>query len=278
MLRYVDCNLCGLNNTEIVQEAEEPFKVVKCENCGLVYTNPQPDRRLIEEHYQEEYYKEWIEKQMERRIPMWERRLKEMKEYKKNGSLLDVGCGLGTFLKLAKEERFEIYGTEISEYACRYVKDNLKIDVFRGDLEEAHFPPVNFDVVTVWHTLEHLPNPKATLKEINRILRKDGLLVVATPNMNNFITRILYILAKRKKLMLFSNQAKEWHFYHFSAQTITSMLKKAGFNIIKRDMDLAQIEFPKKIVDYLAIIIHLITRKNFGEAMKVYAVKAQKKN
>ena len=104
MSRYVNCNLCGLNRTEIIQEAEEPFKVVKCKSCGLVYTNPQPDSKLIQEHYQKEYYKEWIEKQMESRISMWKGRLKEVKKSKENGRLLDVGCGVGTFLKLAREE------------------------------------------------------------------------------------------------------------------------------------------------------------------------------
>ena len=274
MPKYVNCNLCGLNRTEVIQEAEVPYKVVKCKNCGLVYTNPQPENRLIEEHYQEEYYKEWMEKQMERRIPMWKRRLKEIKQYKNKGHLLDVGCGIGTFLRLAKEEGFEISGTEISEYSSRYVTEKLSIDVLRGDIEELDFPPESFDVLTMWHTLEHLSNPKSALDEIHRILKRDGLLVIATPNLNNFITRVLYFLAKGKKLKLFSDRAKELHLYHFSIHTLTSMLKETGFNVIKIDMDLAQLEFPKKIVDYLTIIVHSMTRKNFGEAIKIYAVKA----
>lgn len=278
MPKYVDCNLCGLDNTETVQQAEEPFKVVKCKSCGLVYTNPQPERKTIEEHYQKEYYKQWMENQMERRIPMWKKRLKEIMKDKKNAKLLDVGCGIGTFLKLAREEGFETYGTEISEYACKYVKDNLKINVFRGNLEEANFPTAFFDVVTVWHTLEHIPDPKATLEEISRILKGNGLLVVATPNLNNYITRILYLLAKRKKLILFSNRAKEWHLFHFSIPILTSMLKETGYNIIKTDLDLVQIEFSKKIVDYLTIILHFMTRKNFGETLKIYAFKTQKYN
>jgi len=85
--RYVDYNLCGLNNPKTIQEAEFPFKIIKCTNCGLVYTNPQPDRKLIKDHYQEDYYKEWIEKQMNRRIHMWERRLRDLVKYKKSGFL-----------------------------------------------------------------------------------------------------------------------------------------------------------------------------------------------
>lgn len=278
MRRYVDYNLCGLNNPKTIQEAELPFKIIKCTNCGLVYTNPQPDRKLIKDHYQEDYYKEWIEKQMNRRIHMRERRLRDLVKYKKSGRTLDVGCGVGTFLKRSKEKGFEIYGTEISDYACKHAEESLRIDVFRGELEEARFLLATFDVVTVWHTLEHLPDPMAALREINRILKKDGLLVVAVPNLNNYITRLLYLLIKRKKLMLFSNQAKEWHLYHFSDHTISSMLEKAGFDIIKIDLDLVQLEPSKITVDFLAVIFHFVTRKNYGEAMRVYAIKAQKNN
>ena len=275
MPKYVNCNLCGLNSTEIVQKAEYPFQVVRCKECSLAYTNPQPDKKSIDDHYQEEYYKEWIEKQMKKRIQMWRKRLGELKEYKKGGRLLDVGCGVGTFLGLAKKEGFEIYGTEISEYACSYAKNRLKGDIFCGDLEKAHFSPESFDIVTVWHTLEHLPNPLASLKEIHRILKKGGLLVVAVPNLNNYILRILYLLAKGKKLMLFSGQAKEWHLYHFSSRTLTSLLKKAGFKTINSGLDLSQITLAKKIVDFLTFVVFLIFKKNFGEAIKVYATKAQ---
>jgi ubiquinone/menaquinone biosynthesis C-methylase UbiE len=273
MPKTVDCNFCGPNSTEIVQKAEDPFRVVKCKTCGLVFTHPQPDKGSIEEHYQEDYYKEWLEKQMKRRIPMWKKRLKELLKYKKNGRLLDVGFGSGTFLRLAKENGFEVNGTEISEYACRYVKDHYGIDVFRGDLEEARFPSDNFDVVTLWHALEHLPDPRSTLEEIHRILKKDGLLVVAVPNLNNFITRILYFLAKGKKLKLFSINAKELHLWHFSPHSLSRMLQETGYGVMKIKLDLAQIEFPKKIVDFLTLLVHSLIRKNLGEAFKIYASK-----
>lgn len=273
MPRYVVCNLCGRSDTELVQMAEDPFGVVKCRNCGLVYTNPQPDEPHIEDHYQENYYKEWIEKQMKQRVPMWKRRLKELIKHKKAGRLLDVGFGSGTFLKLAREEGFDVFGTEISEYACHYAKNILGIDVIKGELEAARLPSKSFDLVTLWHCLEHLPNPKATLKEIHRILKKDGLLVVAVPNLHNYITRVLYILAKGKKLKLFSMNAKELHLWHFSLCTLTQLLEKAGFKVIQVNLDLAQIELPKKILDLMTSVVYALTRKNFGEAMKVYAIK-----
>ena len=82
MPRYVSCNLCGGDDPKLIQPAEKPFEVVQCKNCGLVYTNPQPDLNSVEDHYVEDYYREWLHKQMGRRIPMWKRRLQELKSYK----------------------------------------------------------------------------------------------------------------------------------------------------------------------------------------------------
>lgn len=273
MPEYVICNLCGQDRTQIIQKAESPYQVVKCLNCGLVYTNPQPTLNKIGTHYQETYYRDWIDKQMERRIQMWKKRLKDVQGFKSSGHILDVGCGIGTFLNLAKEFGYAVKGTEISEFGSKYVKEKLGIDVFKGDVKEARFLSNHFDIVTLWHTLEHVPDPSSLLKEIHRILKTDGLLVIAVPNVHNSITKFLYFLARRRKLKLFSIDAKEWHFYHFSIRTLSSLLKKTGFDIIKNEMDLSQIEPSKKTVDCLARIVHTVTGKNFGEALKVYATK-----
>ena len=273
MEKYINCNLCGFNKTDIIQKAEPPYNVVKCKRCGLVYVNPQPDREKLEFHYNQNYYKEWIEKQLPKRLRMWKKRIKELKNYRNKGKLLDIGCGLGTFLYLMKKEGFEVVGTEISKWASEFIKKKYNIEIFNGTLEEAKFPSESFDIITLWHSLEHIPNPKETLNEINRILKKDGLLLIACPNFHNFIVRILYLLVKRKKLKIFSCNAKELHLFHFSIKTLTLMLISTGFKVLKVDLDITQIEFREKIVDFLTFIFYLITGKNFGEAFKIYAVK-----
>jgi len=271
---YMSCNLCGLDSTRTVQKSEPPFKVVKCTNCNLVYTNPQPHQEDIEAHYKESYYRDWIDKQMKRRIRMWRKRLNEIHKFKQGGRILDVGCGIGTFLNLAQEFEYHVKGTEISEYGSKYVNEKLGIDVFQGDVKEARFPSDHFDIVTLWHTLEHVPDPYSDLQEIHRILSTTGILVIAVPNVHNLITRFFYLIARRRTLKLFSIHAKEWHFYHFSIRTLSALLKKAGFSIIRTEQDLSQIEPSKKFVDSLAHIVKTVTGKNFGEGLKVYAVKS----
>jgi len=225
---YIVCNLCGQNRTQIIQKAEPPYQVVKCLNCGLVYTNPQPHQENIETHYKEAYYKDWIDKQMGRRISMWRQRLKDLQNHKQTGHVLDVGCGIGTFLLQAKKFGYEVRGTEISDFGSRYAEENFDLDVYKGDLKEARFPSTHFDIITMWHSLEHVPDPKATLKEIHRILKEDGILVIAVPNLHNFITKILYLLAKGKRLKLFSQQAKSGIFFIFPSRLYLPYLKRPG--------------------------------------------------
>ena len=272
MPSYVFCNLCGNDETKILEEAEEPYKVVKCKLCGLVYVNPQPDKEELINSYSKEYYSEWISLQRKSRLRLWRRRLKGLEKYKKRGKILDVGCGVGTFLDIAKKNGWEVYGTEISECGCRYAQENFNLDAFHGELKEANFSDNLFDVVTLWHVIEHLTNPLKTLREVRRILKKDGLLVVATPNIGNYIMRILYPLVRRKRLKLFSIDDKELHLYHFSTETIQKAIEKAGFKIVNIGFGLSATVLTKELMDYIANFVWSIFRINIGSEIKVYCI------
>lgn len=270
MPRHIACNLCNKKDTVVCQKAEYPYNVVKCKNCGLVYVDPQPDVRS--DHYDEQYYKEWRDAQLTKRIAMWEKRVKELTQYKSGGKLLDVGCGIGTFLLVARDNGFEAYGTEISRYSSEYTKQ-LGITVWYGELGEISLPEAYFDVITFWHCLEHVPNPFRNLQKALRSLKSNGLLVVAVPNLHDYIMQVLYLLVRRRRLRLFSINDREVHLFHFSEKTMNAMLIKAGFKIIKTEMDLSQVLPTKKMLDRLAVFFHLVLRKNYGMAIKVYATK-----
>lgn len=267
------CNLCGCDETQVIQKAEDPFCVVQCSACGLVYTQPTPSQPFLADHYDETYYADWMEKQAASRERMWEKRVREVGLYRKDGRLLDVGCGLTTFLKSAQATGYEVQGTEVSEYIASVGCDRTGIDVFQGELKEARFPSTHFDVVTMWHSLEHMSDPRANLTEANRILKEEGLLVVAVPNFHNYVLQFIYRLVKGKRLALFSAQAKELHLYHFSEATLTGMLEKAGFEIIAVKPDLSGVVWGRKLLDMLSAAIYSITGKNYSDGIKVFARK-----
>src|SRR3989338_7416443 len=82
----IPCDLCGEDNPRVIQEAEPPFKAVRCGNCGLVYITPQPDTASLSAHYhQEDYYRAWVQKQKAQRLRLWQRRFRDMQRFRKSG-------------------------------------------------------------------------------------------------------------------------------------------------------------------------------------------------
>ena len=121
------CNFCGQRRFTVLEEDEPPFRVLECLNCGLVFVDPFPDIAKLAVHYDEDYYRDWISEQKNKRIRMWEGRLKKLEKQRQGGRLLDVGCGDGAFLKLAQERGWGVSGTEHSSYAAKYVGEALGI-------------------------------------------------------------------------------------------------------------------------------------------------------
>jgi len=279
MPKYIKCNLCSGEETIVIQKAEELYSVVKCKSCGLVYVNPQPAQEELVNFYGEEYYREWTERQRNVRIFLWRKRLKDLEKYKgKKGEgeapvLLDVGCGNGDFLELAKET-YQIHGTEISPFAVEYVKRNLGTKIHMGNLDKLNLLPNTYDVITIWHTLEHMPDPLENLKEAKRILKNDGLLIIEVPNMNAYIERAIYRIVKRKQERFFSIYDREPHLFHFTPSTLKDILKRAGFRVVKCGPEVSQVIWHKKLVEYLGIAAHRLTGINVGSTIRVYASKA----
>ncbi|MFA6434231.1 MAG: class I SAM-dependent methyltransferase [Elusimicrobiales bacterium] len=269
------CNLCGGSRFKIREKAEEPFKVLQCLDCGLVFVHPLPDPAGLAAHYDERYYRDWIGAQKEKRTEMWENRLNGLEESSPGGRLLDVGCGDGAFLRLAQKRGWTVSGTEYSSYAARYSGKILGTGVFNGELFDAAYPGASFDAVTMWHVLEHVADPLRYLKEVRRILKPSGLLLLAVPNVNDLLMKAAYALARFKRYRLFSKNDREPHLYHFSPETIKAYLEAAGLRCLRLGPDNGIVERGKKIINAAASVpYHLFGIKIFN-AIEAYAVKKQ---
>ncbi len=266
------CNICDGENFEIL-EADGDFKVVECQDCGLVFVNPQPDQTKLFEHYNEEYYAAWLNEQAVARKKMWRKRVKKIQRFEERGRLLDVGCGTALFADVARHEGWDVCCTEVSEYAARHAREDLGIETFRGELKDADFPDEFFNVITLWHVLEHTRDPLENLMAARRMLKPDGLLVIAVPNVRNYIYRAVYAMIKWRQPKLFSVNAREIHLYHFSVHTLKKIMDKAGFVALKVDIDRERIIFGERIIDILAWLVYKIAGINLGLALEIYAKK-----
>ena len=260
----VTCNLCGHEDFRVLEADAPPYRVLRCQRCRLVFVDPAPPAKALQGHYDGEYYREWIGARRAARMAMWEARLDRLEKWVSRGRLLDVGCGEGTFLELAQKRGWEVYGTELSSFAADHASRVLGRGIFCGEHAQAGFRDGEFDAVTLWHVLEHVADPGRYLSEVRRILKPEGNLIVAVPNVNDLVMQAAYRVVRGKPLKKFSPDDREIHLYHFSAGTLVKALEKAGFQCRSLGPDCGIVEPAKKWLNVVALIpYHLFGLKIF---------------
>lgn len=265
------CPVCRSVPRDIVEHAEPPYHVVRCADCGLVYVDPIPAPDELSRHYNQDYYAEWISIQRKKREGMWARRLKGIESVANKGRLLDVGCGEGLFLELAKRNGWRVHGTDVSTYAAEFASARLDQNVFCGEIWDAGFDEQSFDVISLWHVLEHTASPMRTLQELRRLLKPGGLLVLAVPNLNDRLMQVAYRLVKGRKPRLFSIGDKEIHLFHFSAQSLRLLLEKVGFACVKVSPDFGVVDLSKQLINRMAAVLFYAMGVHWYNSIQVFA-------
>lgn len=234
------CNLCKSASFNTFQRIGN-FNIVKCRKCGFVFTFTEKTRHVSESVYREEYFHiedfknikrgyRSYEKDRESHKYYFEKKLDLIKKYLSSGKILDVGCALGFFMEAAKERGYDPFGIDVSKYAISYALKQFPKKVFLNTLKSAQFKAKFFDAVTLFQTIEHLDNPLETLREAGRILKKDGFLVIATPNHNCALRKIM-------RKYWFEYKPAE-HLSLFDEKTMKFLLDKSGFSLVEMKSDI----------------------------------------
>lgn len=228
------CDKTGFSNYLDIKDyflSQEKFNVSRCDNCGFLFTNPRPDEKGIQKYYQSDEYlshskdKKGILSSVYNIVRNYSIRKKYnlIVKLKPSGSILDIGCGTGEVLKHFSDNGWAVQGIEPAEKARNYAKNTLDLPV--DNEEQLNQTKSNsFDVITLWHVLEHVPKLHERMKQINRILKDDGVLIVALPNHNSWDAQH------------FSSFWAAWdiprHLYHFSQKTFSLLAQKHQFNLV----------------------------------------------
>jgi 2-polyprenyl-3-methyl-5-hydroxy-6-metoxy-1,4-benzoquinol methylase len=226
-----NCILCNASDrTPLFRR--DGWSVYRCNGCGLGLLDPRPGPDELIALYRRDYFESNYSKGLKRGSPEMMRRLsgerhriRFFRKSGKGGRLLDVGCGMGYFLLACRNAGYEVEGMDISADSAAYVQDELKIPVTVGSLEEVDYPPASFDVVTMWHFLEHTRSPARCIENARRWLRREGVLVVDVPNYLGTDARKTWSGWKGWQL--------PFHLYHFTPETLKRLLAKQGFRTIR---------------------------------------------
>lgn len=155
----------------------------QCKKCGFVFTKKIPSDKELEEHYKGYGRNDYLSPIT---IKRYNELLNTFEEFRKTNKILDVGCGIGYFLEVAKERGWDVYGTEYTNEAIQ-ICSSKGINMQKGILSSRNYQNEEFDIITSFEVIEHINNPIDELTNFYKVLRKGGLVYLTTPNFNSLL-------------------------------------------------------------------------------------------
>jgi 2-polyprenyl-3-methyl-5-hydroxy-6-metoxy-1,4-benzoquinol methylase/Zn ribbon nucleic-acid-binding protein len=236
-IKLAHCPLCNAENHKkflTVKDhmiTKESFNILECSACGFHFTNPRPSLLNIGHYYKSEDYvshsssKKGFINSIYNLIRNYtiKQKVNLLKSLSKKTEILDIGAGTGHFLNACKTNGFSVLGLEPDEDAVNFAKNNFQLDLKPlATLYELESNSKDF--ISMWHVLEHVYNLKQDFTEIVRVLKDDGFLIIAVPNMESYDAKIY---------------KENWaaydvprHLYHFRKLDIEQLSKKYELKLI----------------------------------------------
>jgi SAM-dependent methyltransferase len=220
------CAICGATERRHLFD-KDGYPVARCSACGLVQVDVELGRDELERIYGEEFFTEeelFHDYVAERdiRVASAARFVDVISGLVSRGRLLDVGSAAGFFLEAASRH-YDVTGVEFSPFAADYARREFGHRVLTGDVTEVGLDGEQFDVVTMWATIEHMADPLASVSAVASLTRPGGLFVLSTGDVTGPLAR----LDLRDWNLMFP----PYHLFFFSPRTIELMLAKTGFRL-----------------------------------------------
>jgi SAM-dependent methyltransferase len=216
----------------------DPFGVVRCPHCSLVFVSPRLNPAALQRVYDDAGYFEGdgsvygaggrfspamaLQRQWTRgRLALLAR---EAGRPRPGARLLEIGCAYGLFLDAARRAGYAVTGVELSAAAAEHARSRLGLDVHAAQLADAPLTG-RFDVVCAWDTIEHVPDPVAFWQAVRRLVADDGVVLFSTPYFSSVPSRLL--------------RARWWtlkpteHIWHFTPRTHRTVADAAGMTVTR---------------------------------------------
>lgn len=233
------CNLCGAWDFEVVGVRDRqgrPLRTVMCRTCGLVWTNPRPPIAEMDRYYNAGYRADYKGaaapslRKIVRGLAGAHDRRRALRSLLRPAPgrpgapaprrrLLDVGCGAGEFVYLMRRDGFDASGLEPGREYAGFARDVLGIPIQTATVGEAQVAPGSLDFVTMFHCLEHVPDPRGVLATVRGWLRTGGLAIVEVPNVDATVQSP-------------SHRFHYAHLHHFSGATLGALAEAAGLHVV----------------------------------------------
>lgn len=217
---------CPLCRTNALPAGMGPaaLDLLRCQGCNIIFLRTHNAAEYVEQT-QEEFFTEMDHGGWQRMLDVMSARLvlRRIKKYKPSGRLLEIGIGTGEFIRAAQRAGYDCMGVEASKGLVSSFARKSSIPVFLGYLEEfARSTQDRFDVLVMNHVLEHIPDPLAALKQVRGLLKEDGIVHIAVPNVEAWEARLAGWTCY-----------EPYHLFYFGPGTLSALAQQAGFNVLR---------------------------------------------
>lgn len=243
-MTYIRCNLCGEDNYNVLFEEgkAQVHRIVKCKKCGMIYSNPQKDNvsDVEKDHLMHAPENSGDDTDLIKFNPETHQYLKkqflQLRDYsriidfvdkKDKGILLEIGSYAGILLNQAKKQGWDVIGIEPLEVPALYAEREFGIKVIRKYFEQSDLQNESIDVIISCHVIEHVPDPFSFINRAFELLKPGGKLILETPTYDSLMFKLL----KHRERSI----RCDGHLYFFTKKTLTGLVKKCGFHVIKTE-------------------------------------------
>ncbi|MCF6360629.1 MAG: methyltransferase domain-containing protein [Cyclobacteriaceae bacterium] len=230
--KLTHCPVCNSDKSELHKTvkdytvSQEEFDIIACSNCSFLYTNPRPNVDSLGAYYKSDDYISHTNKSNNPTNLIYKLARTQTLKWKYNlvakskpKSVLDYGCGTGHFLNHCRQKGLDVNGFEPDQNA-RTIAINEVGDVISSSTSDIE---KKFDVITLWHVLEHIPNLNEVMDWLKEHLAKNGRLIIAVPNPESYDAQLF---------------KEHWaaydvprHLYHFTKNTLTDLANRHSFSL-----------------------------------------------
>jgi len=232
-----NCPVCGSSSFDPFISGNdyfltgESFNIVKCNQCGFRFTNPRPKAEDLGKYYESKEYISHSDSrkglfasvyQLVRKYTL-KRKLALISKFQRSGEILDIGCATGQFLNYMASHGWKTTGIEPDEKTRERAISEYGLNVF-PEAKLNNFNSSSFDVITMWHVLEHVSDLHGRMEQLKRLLKPSGILIVAVPNCDSYDAK------KYNKFWAGFDLPR--HLYHFTKDDIKMLFAKYGFAIV----------------------------------------------
>ena len=251
------CLVCGSNEARTRYRITR-FDVLQCGPCRQIYLHPLPSEQEIQTLFAllyttgqgsvpelKDYYRFCFDDEPDNPlVEQYEGWLDIIERFRSPGRVLDVGCGTGLFLAVARRRGWEPFGIDESIEATRHARDHFGLEPWVGEFESLGEMDETFDLVTGWDVIEHSRRPAELARATQRCLAPDGMVALSTPNQRSILDLVgglIYRLSAGRITLPLEKFYIEQHFLYFTPSSLTECLARGGLETFLLERELTDL-------------------------------------